>query len=252
MNIIRQIPKYLLIATLCYGATTAQAEEFYFNLDYPSHLNTLANHQPQLKALGVKQISGVKVAAFNSTFDNPLSEIEQQKKLHYRLANKISTTLTAKQLARVDVYATPLGAIFVPKGWQFIYGGVGIEDGSISMTFVSPKKDGFLSYYNPAHCDGCATTGASIFFEQARKDAQQAGLDYYDHTDPVVQKIQQQEQLINYRLERDGQRIDGIAYYHAKQKYRHWKVEMSSAAAQRDLVQPILKQFIAASASVSQ
>lgn len=97
-----------------------------------------------------------------------------------------STKLNAEILEQFDLYAVPFEKmILVPKNWQLLNGGVGVN-GSISYVFTPKTGKGYLSYYHAGACVGCAMISASAFFPEAQKDAKEHDFAAYTATVPPL------------------------------------------------------------------
>lgn len=147
--------------------------------------------------------------------------------------------LNAKHAAQLALWYTPGGWLLVPRGWRPLHGGVG-ANGSVSLLFVAPDGDGYLSYYDPSACVGCAQHAASAFFAEARQDARDNEFPYYERTDPPVRMTRLRPNVIAYRATLGAQRIDGIAWYDGKEDLPFFKLEVALPPSQSSLATAIL------------
>ncbi|XWY20472.1 DUF4850 domain-containing protein [Bisgaard Taxon 45] len=155
-----------------------------------------------------------------------------------------STKLQADVLKNFDLYAMPFEKmILVPKHWQLLNGGVGVN-GSMSYVFAAKTGKGYLSYYHAGACVGCAIISASAFFPEAQKDAKENDFVAYTSTVPPLTQVRLKPHLIAYQANKGNDRLDGVAYYHLENDGSFWKAEVSLPESQRKLATPLLNQFI--------
>ncbi|PNS07872.1 DUF4850 domain-containing protein [Solilutibacter silvestris] len=151
--------------------------------------------------------------------------------------------LTATQAARLAAYATPSGWMLVPRDWKLLKGGVG-ADGSTAISFVPSSGNGHLDFYDASACRGCAETPASLFFPEARADAQRDEYPVYERSATPLKLTRHGKHRMLYRTVVDGQPIDGIAYYDSASDLPYRNHEVSLPAAQRDLATPMLNWYV--------
>jgi hypothetical protein len=144
---------------------------------------------------------------------------------------------------RFDLYAIPTGTIFVPSGWTPRSGAKG-ADGSFYIVFA-PDVTGkaYLYISNTAACVGCAYSSASEYFESARALAKKDGFAYCRSAEGVhivaLNPVQRA-----FRIDTDGNPVDGLAYFNPDDDLMFYEVEVSLPVSQHALATVLLNQFV--------
>lgn len=214
----------------------AQVYKFQFN--HQDRSQDLAEYKPIVQESGIVTVNGVKMKGYNTIFNDP-RKIGSQT--YY--TKQVQAKIRSEYLKAFDSYAMPNGVIFVPKNWQLVYGGIS-PTGGISYIFVPPNgDDGYLKFQHNGNCLSCAMENASLFFNEAIKDAKDHDFNVYTSNLPLkVVKIK--KNLVSFYGEKGHLRLDGIAFYDSHAKLPFWKAEISLPPLQRHLANPLLNQFI--------
>lgn len=184
---------------------------------------------------------GIKVPAYSVSMVSGAQEgFETFKPETSRLNVRIKPEF-ADQLA---AYATPKGTILVPRNWSLrkaLHG----ADGSTYMLFA-PDDSGqsYLSISDTGACVGCAETAASLYFDEARKQAKDDEFSFFlkPHSVRAV-RLNRFQQGYNIKVT-DGNPVDGIASFDPNVADGiFFDVQISAPANQHSLATFILDRF---------
>lgn len=217
---------------------TVSAHTYQFQFNHQDRSQDLAEYKPVVQESGTVVVNGVKMKGYNTIFNDPRKVGSQTY-----FTKQVQAKIKSEYLKALDSYAMPNGVVFVPKGWKLVYGGIA-STGGISYIFVPPNgDDGYLKFQHNGSCLSCAMENGSLFFEQAKKDAQDHDFNVYISNFPLtVVKIK--KNLVSFYTEQDHLRLDGIAFYNPNSQLPFWKAEVSLPPLQQHLANPLLNQFI--------
>lgn len=231
---MKVLMKFCIIG-LCVFSTFINAKLYQFGFSASSQANE--SDLPKIQTVRQIDINGRTISAFNTEFIDSTDE----SKLVFE-AQAVDAKNFSEQLLKVDLYGLPNGSVFVPKGWQLVNGGLGVN-GSQTYTFVPKEGKGYFTYLNTGACVGCAMTEASLFFPEAKESAEKNDFMIYQSTLPV-KTIVLDSTLRAYSVTQGEQRLDGIAYYDANAVIPFWKAEISLPTADHPVANFLLNQFI--------
>lgn len=231
---MKVLMKFCIIG-LCVFSTFVNAKLYQFSFSASSQANE--SDLPKIQTVQQIDINGKTISAFDTEFIDPTDE----SKLVFE-AQAVDAKSFSEQLLKVDLYGLPNGSVFVPKGWQLVNGGLGVN-GSQTYTFVPKEGKGYFTYLNTGACVGCAMSEASLFFPEAKENAEENDFMVYQPSLPV-KTVVLNSTLRAYKVEQDEQRLDGIAYYDAGADMPFWKVEISLPTTDHQLADFLLNQFI--------
>ncbi len=197
---------------------------------------------PKYKRAGEVTVSGLKIPAFGVSLSNLLEASGFSAYAPGKQGPRI--TLTREMADQIEVYATPMGAILVPRGWTPRSGAEG-ADGSFYVIFA-PDATGqtYFSVSNTSACIGCAYSSASWYFENARELAKSNGYPYCRSAEGVhsvpLNRVQRA-----YRIDTAGANpVDGLAYFNPDDDFMFYEAEISAPASQHALASAVLNQFV--------
>lgn len=233
--------KVLAATLLSLGLTTvALADESVYVFHRPD-FKVDRQDKPIAKPAGEIELKdGVKVPVFSLAMVNGASD---DKEVFRPRVKKLDLAVKPELASRLVAYASPMGIILVPKNWQAWSAAIGV-DGSASLLFA-PDASGqnFLSYDNSGACVGCALSAASLYFDEAKKRAQQD--DFATYRRPPALKMVKLNQFIKaYNIAvSSGNPVDGLAYFNHESDYEFFDARVSLGKDNHDLATVLLNQF---------
>ena len=239
INIRRWALALYISGLLLPGVAAAAGETYILGVD-ASVDKTAA---PQVLPLGKIRINGQAVPAYGLRMSNPAADGMLDLRPAQKETLSFKAAITPAQTQQVAAYYHSFGWLLVPRGWQPVAGGLG-ANGSESLLFMPPNNSGYVQFYHTSACVGCAQIAASAFFPEAAKDATANDFPAYTGTDVPLQQMRLRPHFIGYRATKNGQRIDGLAYYNRDADLPFWKAELSLPSTQGDLAQPILNWLL--------
>lgn len=236
------IRNLLLCLPLMFGLSTAYAHHYEFHFSYTPPAEELPEQKPKVSEASSLYVNGVLMRSFNTSFENP----REMGVLTFR-PKPLKPKIKAEYLKTFDLYGMPNGSVFVPSGWELVYGEIG-DNNSLTYTFAPQKgKNRYLTFSDDGNCLSCAMTHASLFFEDALRDARSHGLQFYKSTNLNLQVSYIKPEYIAYSVEKGENRIDGLAFYNPQSKLPYWKVEISLPKSEAKMANQLLNQFMAKS-----
>lgn len=221
---------------LALAATAVHAEQYQIPAQAPAPAATA--DAPKVAALGPVQIGTTSVPAYLVTLvDGAEGWNTPTAPSPLRVQGK--SRLKPADAAQLAAFLTPAGWLLAPRGWTVRKGGVG-ADGSVSLVIAPPTGPGYLSYYNPSACLGCALTEASAFFPAARAQAKAQDFTTYEGTATALQRTPLGKHTLAWRTTVEGQLVDGLAWFDGDSDLPYFKLQVALPPAQHGLATPIL------------
>ena len=195
-------------------------------------------------ALDNVTLNGVSVPAYGISLADVMSDKEGARVEFGRdNTETLSSSASADALQQLAVYHHPNGWLLAPRDWQLVRAQLGVN-GSEILAFAPQTGQGYLLFSHAGACVGCAQSEAAVFFEEAKKDAQENDFDFYTGTDVAIKSVRLRPHLVAYEAHKNDQRIDGVAYYDRDNEMEFWRVQVSLPAEQQALARPILNRFV--------
>ncbi len=199
---------------------------------------------PKFQSAGeVALAGGLKIPAYSLSMANGL--LEEGELRTYTLEKAYpNIKLKPKLASQLDAYPTPVGTILVPRGWVPVDAAEG-ADGSFYIYFA-PNLTGqtYLYIHNTAACLGCAYMDASLYFDEARKLAQENAFPYC-RPSRAVHSVSLNPTQKAYRIDvTEGNPVNGLAYFNSNEDEPYYDVRISAPAAQHALASAVLNQFV--------
>ena len=217
----------------------ASAEVYKFTLSYPPDK---AADLPKVKAIGDLVVNGaIRLPAYKLTMQDGIAESGWSSTTPKTL--KITGHLDPKAAGKLAAYYHANGWILAPRAWKVTRGALGV-DGSGVLSFAPPTGQGHLTYWMAGACVGCAQSTASVFFPEARRNAQKNEFLFYDGTNVPLKTVRIRPKMMAYHAVVTGQPIDGLAFYDGESDFQFFHVEVSLPAGERNLATPILNWFL--------
>lgn len=226
-----------LLLTLSTGASADESAYVFHRPDFKVD----RQDKPIAKPAGEIELKdGVKVPIFSLAM---VSGSSDDKEVFRPQAKKLDLAVKPELASRLVAYAYPMGIILVPKGWQAWAAGVG-ADGSASLLFA-PDASGqnFLTYYDSGACVGCALSAASLYFDEAKKQAQKEDFATYRRP-PALKMVKLNPFVKAYNIAvTSGNPVDGLAYFNANSDDEFFDARVSLDKDNHDLATVLLNQF---------
>lgn len=226
-----------LSSLLC--APALQAEVYRFGVDVASSAST--SDLPVVRSLGEAKINQTAVPLYGLTMASPVDDAQLNDGILPTKA--FQAAMTPEQAEQLALYAHSYGWLPVPRAWVLRQGAVG-ANGSESLLFAPRQGSGYLKFDHTSACVGCAQSRAALFFPEAKKDAVANEFLFYTATDVPISTVRLRPHLMAYQAQKQGMRIDGVAFYDARSDLPFWQVEISLPPAQQQLATPILNWFV--------
>lgn len=222
------------------SAGSAMADESAYVFHRPDFKGD-PQDKPVAKPAGEIELKdGIKIPVFSLAM---VSGRDEGKAVFRPQVKKLGLAVKPELASRLIAYAYPMGIILAPKGWQAWAAGDG-ADGSASLLFA-PDASGqnYLTYYNAGACVGCALSAASLYFDDAKKQARKDEFEYYRR--PATLKMVNLNPFVKaYNIGvASGNPVDGLAYYNANDDFEFFDVRVSLDKDNHDLATVILNQF---------
>jgi hypothetical protein len=147
----------------------------------------------------------------------------------------------ADQLA---AYGTPKGTILVPRNWSLRKALHGANSSTYMLFAPDESGQTYLSISDAGTCVGCAETDASLYFDEARKQAKDDEFPFYRKSNSVrAVRLNRFQQGYNIKVT-DGNPVDGIASYDPNvDDGIFYDVQIGAPASQHSLTTFILDRF---------